>query len=205
MKKQVKPLRILAFVDVHGNEDALKILEKKSKNADILICAGDITIFEHRILHLMKKLDRIGKTVLIVHGNHEDPMLLAEICGRRKNVKMLHRKAYSDSRFPEYVFLGHGGEGFTYESPDFERFARSLKRQRLKGKKLVLVTHQPPYGCKVDFVWNHHGNRSYSWFIKKYRPVLHICGHLHETAGRKDKIGKTLVINPGPKGTVVMV
>lgn len=199
-----KLLRILAFVDLHGDEKALKILEKKAISADIIICAGDLTVFENKILYLMKRLDKMGKPLLLIPGNHEEPGLLSEICGRLNNIKMMHRKVYTDSRFPSYVFIGHGGEGFTHESEDFERFAKTIAL-KLKGKKIVLVTHQPPHNTKVDYIWSHHGNKSYTRFVRKYQPLLHVCGHLHETAGMKDKIGKTIVVNPGPKGIIVKV
>ena len=210
-KKQAKKgkLRILAFSDLHGSEKALAAIAKKAKKADLLVCAGDFTVFEHNILRIMRKLDAIGKPVMLVNGNHEDDMLVAEICKTLKNVKFVHRKVYCGSEFPHYASVGHGGEGFDTVSEDFERFARGisfrLQQLRKKGKKAIFVTHQPPHNTKVDYIWNHHGNKSYTKFVKKIQPLLHVCGHLHETQGKKDRIGKTLVINPGPKGTVVEV
>ncbi len=204
-----KKLRILAFSDLHGDEKALKLLEKKAKKADVAVCAGDFTVFENHILRIMRKLDGIGKPVILVNGNHEDSFLVAEICRKLRNVRFVHRRAYSCSQFPDYVFAGHGGEGFDTESEDFEQFNRRsssrLQQLRKKGKKIIFVTHQPPYGTKVDYIWAQHGNKSYSRFVKKVQPVLHVCGHLHETQGKKDRIGKTLIINPGPKGKIVVV
>ena len=37
------------------------------------------------------------------------------------------------------------------------------------------------------------------------KPDLVISGHLHETAGKEDKIGKTRLINPGPFGKILDV
>ncbi|MBI2581193.1 metallophosphoesterase family protein [Candidatus Woesearchaeota archaeon] len=207
--KKKRKLKLLAFSDLHGNEKALGIVAKRAKKADVVVCAGDFTVFEHNILRIMRKLDTIGKPVMLVNGNHEDEGLVYEICRTLKNVKQIHRKVYGSNEFPDYVFVGHGGEGFDSVSEDFERFARGisfrLQQLRKKGKKIIFITHQPPHGTKLDYIWAHHGNKSYTRFVKKFQPLLHVCGHLHETQGKKDRIGKTLVINPGPKGEVVEV
>jgi Icc-related predicted phosphoesterase len=74
----------------------------------------------------------------------------------------------------------------------------------IKKDKVILVTHAPPYNTKVDRInGNLCGNKSIRNFISEVKPVLAVCGHLHETAGKRDKIGKTLVINPGYKGMVI--
>lgn len=204
---QKRMLRALAFSDLHGSEKALKLLAKKAEKADLIICAGDFTVFENNILRIMRKLDSIGKPVMLVHGNHEDAMFVAEICKRLKNVKFVHRKVYGNNEFQNYVFIGHGGEGFDHVSEDFERFSASamkkIKLLKKQGKKIIFVTHQPPHNTKVDYIWAHHGNKSYTRFVKKVQPLLHVCGHLHETQGKKDRIGKTLVINPGPTGKIL--
>lgn len=213
MKKKAaakrKKLRVLAFSDLHGDEKDLKLLGKKAKNADVVVCAGDFTVFEHNILRIMRKLDALGKPVMLVNGNHEEPFLVAEICSKLRNVKFVHRRVHLCSEFPEYAFVGHGGEGFDHTSEDFERFAataiKKVKQLKKQGKRIVFVTHQPPHNTRLDYIWAHHGNKSYTKFVKKVQPVLHVCGHLHETQGKKDRIGKTLVINPGPKGKVVEV
>src|SRR3989338_748865 len=204
-----RKIRILAFSDLHGSEKALKAIAKKAKKADVVVCAGDFTVFENKILSLMRKLDAIGKPVMLVNGNHEDEMLVAEICRTLKNVKQIHRKVYGNNEFQDYVFIGHGGEGFDTVSEDFERFSASamkkIKLLKKQGKKIIFITHQPPHNTKVDYIWSHHGNKSYTRFARKFQPLLHVCGHLHETQGKHDRIGKTLVINPGPKGEVVEV
>ncbi|HIG98742.1 TPA: hypothetical protein HA231_04945 [Candidatus Woesearchaeota archaeon] len=202
-------IRILAFSDLHGNDAALRILARKAKKADIVICAGDFTVFEHNILRVMRKLDALGKPVVLVNGNHEDEALVAEICRTLRNVTFIHRKVYRDSGFPGYAFAGHGGEGFAHISEDFEQFSKASMKKLLaikkEGIKIVFATHQPPHNTKLDYIWAHHGSKSYSRFVKKIQPALHVCGHLHETQGKKDRIGKTLVINPGPKGKIVEV
>ena len=45
----------------------------------------------------------------------------------------------------------------------------------------------------------HAGLKLYRDVILKYKPLLHVCGHIHEAQG-KAKIGKTIVVNAGYGG-----
>src|SRR3989338_2088533 len=193
-------MRILAFSDVHNSESALRAIEKKAKKADLLACAGDFTYFEEGMARVLRRLNSFGKTVVLVHGNHEEPGNVKKLCSSLKNINFVHKKTL---RINGYAFVGHGGEGFALESKAFERFASRLKFR--KGERIVLVTHQPPHKTKLDFIWAHHGNKSYRKFIAKQKPVLAICGHLHETAVMEDKLGRTRLINPGDKGMIVEI
>ena len=69
-------MEILAFVDAHGSLSALRELKKKAARADLLVCAGDISIFEHGLVRLLYELNKINKPVLIIHGNHETEEIL---------------------------------------------------------------------------------------------------------------------------------
>jgi len=63
----------------------------------------------------------------------------------------------------------------------------------------VILSHVPPYGTKADLTHSglHVGSQALREFIEEKKPPLVITGHIHE--GRSvDKIGETLVVNPGP-------
>jgi len=64
-------MKILAFVDVHEDIKALNKIIDKSHIADLLVCAGDLTDFEQNMDLMLSMLNRIGKPVLIIPGNHE--------------------------------------------------------------------------------------------------------------------------------------
>ena len=75
-----------------------------------------------------------------------------------------------------------------------------------KDKKIILVTHAPPYKTNVDRIAGGHcGNKSIRHFIDKNKIDLVVCGHLHENFGKEDKIKKTRIINPGPFGKIVEI
>lgn len=194
-------MKILAFVDTHGNKTILKKLIEKADQADLLICAGDISNWGKQIKELLEPFEKLNIPLLIIPGNHETPDLLQRNLKNFQNVIPFHRAIY---QLNEYVFIGYGGGGFSEEDKDFESFIKKIKSE-LKDKKIILITHAPPFGTKLDSLTGlgHKGCESYTKFIVDYQPLIHICGHLHETANKADKIKNTTVINPGPAGKLI--
>ena len=105
------------------------------------------------------------------------------------------------------MFLGYGGGGFSQRDKEFEHLAKTKFNDAIKSnkdKKIILVTHAPPYGTKVDLIVGEHcGNKTFRDFIIKNKVDLHICGHLHENFDKKDNLKKTLIVNPGPYGRII--
>ena len=85
---------LLAFVDTHGDEKSLKKVKKKAEKADLILCAGDLTIFENKLKSLLRELNSFNKPVLIVHGNHESEEHLKEYCKKYENLIFFHKKFY---------------------------------------------------------------------------------------------------------------
>lgn len=192
-------MKILLFVDIHGSYSTLKELKEKAKKADLVICAGDISIFEENMDKILSKINKFDKPVLMIHGNHEGEKELKKACSKFNNIKFIHNKTYT---LGDIIFLGYGGGGFEKKDPKFEMAMKKFKD--LKDKKFVLITHAPPYRTKVDeLIDGHAGNASIRKFIEQTKPLLEICGHLHENDGKSDFIGKTKVVNPGYKGKII--
>lgn len=198
-------MKILAFVDLHGSLNTLKKISAlaKKENVDYVVCAGDLTIFGDAQQLLVKKMDEIGKPVIMLHGNHEDETVLRKMCKKTKNVKFLHKDVHEAG---DYVFMGYGGGGFAVTDKEFEQWSKEAMGKIPEGKKILLVTHAPPYGTKLDPILDQSaGCKSIRKFIKLVQPKINICGHLHENAGKKDRIDKTKLINPGPWGVILTV
>ncbi len=192
-------MKILAFGDMHASKRALKEIEKKAKKADILVCCGDFTIFGNGTKEILRFFSGLKKELILIHGNHEDEKEVERESRKYGNIHFIHKKSI---KIGDYEFIGHGGEGFSLRSREFEGFAKKFE----KSKNLILITHAPPYGTRLDKLrFGHCGNKSYSDFIKRAQPLLVICGHLHENELKKDKIGETLIVNPGPYGTIIEV
>lgn len=172
----------------------LKKIVDLSKKADVVIFAGDISIFGNHLDLIFKEISKITKPVLIIPGNHETKELIIKHSKPYKNIIAIHNKSV---KFQDYTFLGFGEGGFSTTDLEFEKFI-SQNKLVIKNKSWILITHAPPYGTKIDKIHgNHAGNKSITSVIKNYKPILAISGHLHETSGMEDKIGNTRVINPG--------
>ena len=200
-------MKILAFTDTHGSSTSFRRIEQKvkSQNPDILVCAGDLSIFEHGIIGIMRKLNKLQKRIIMVHGNHEDERNFSKYSNMFKNIIFIHQKCHFEN---DILFLGYGGDGFSVIDRKFERLARNFTKiiRKNKDKKIILLTHAPPYNTKVDkLVEGHCGNKSIRSFIDKNNISLMICGHLHENFGVEDNIKKTKIINPGPFGKIINV
>ncbi len=154
----------------------------------------------HEDMQVLKEFGKIGKKLYIIPGNHEEREGLLDITAEFPNAVNLHKKAV---KINGYIFLGYGGGGFAMESAEFRKLAREWYG-KYKGQKMVLITHGPPFGTTLDLLGNHHvGNIDYRQWIERLQPKLVIAGHLHETAGAVDKIGKTKVVHPGWAGMVI--
>ena len=198
-------MKILAFTDLHSSKEKIKKLMKKieKENPDIMISAGDTSNFGRGLKEIIEEIKKTGKSLLIIPGNHESQETIERISDNKKIID-LHKKTYEINNL---IFVGYGIGGFSQREREFEDFSDKIVKTIKKDSKLILITHGPPYGTKVDLIpgLGHIGCISYINFIKKYKPILHICGHLHETWGTEDKLDKTLIINPGPEGKIIEV
>src|SRR3989344_6808507 len=189
-------MKILAFVDVHGNKTALNKIIEKSKNADLLICAGDITNFGQGLNKIVNLLSKANKPLLIIPGNHETASEIRSL--KQEFVVDIHKTLY---RIDDYIFFGYGSGGFSLRDIALEKMTKEIK-QIVKNKKFILVTHAPTYGTMADTInGQHRGSVSITKMIYETSPIINICGHLHESANKKSVLKKTLIINPGPYGT----
>jgi len=200
-------MKILAFTDLHTSRFAIKKLRNKIKkhDPDILVCAGDISIFGLGMNFILNKLNKLKKKILIIHGNHESEKLLKKLCGKYKNLIFIHKKSY---KFNDYIFFGYGGGGFSLIDNDFDKVGKDFEKiiKKNNDKKIILITHAPPYKTKLDLiVGNPCGNKTLKNFIVRNRVNLYICGHLHENFGKKDIIKGTEIINPGPYGKIIRI
>jgi len=194
-------MKILCFTDLHGSDSIFEKIKEKSKKADLIIACGDISVFERDLSNLIKNLDNLGKRVFLIHGNHEDPSIMNELCKKTKNVVFIHKKVV---RVQNCLIVGYGGGGFGDSDSEYEKFIMKAKKVFKKEDKLIFAFHGPPSDNKLDFIYGRHvGNKSYTKAIIKIQPSIALCGHLHENFNQMDYIGKTLLLNPGPRGKFV--
>ena len=195
-------MKLLTFTDLHDDKQKLKELVKRASKSDIdfIICAGDISNFGSGLRSNLEAFDKIGKKFYFIPGNHEEGLDSEKFMRGLKNCIDFHKEAIE---MDDYVFLGYGGGGFSQQDPIFRKIARKWYGD-YKGKKIVLVTHGPPVDTTIDDLSGHHvGSIDYRKFIERIQPRLVICGHLHDTVGETDTIGKTKLIHPGWDGMII--
>ena len=200
-------MKILAFTDLHLSSVAFKKIKSKVKkrNPDLIICAGDVSIFEQGLDFILNKLNKLKTNILIIHGNHETSSVMKKLCSKYDHLIFIHKKYYKQNN---HIFFGYGGSGFALVEPNFyktgEKFQKIIRKN--KDKKIILITHAPPYKTKLDLiVGSHCGNKTFRNFVSRNKIDLYICGHLHENFGKKDHIKKTHILNPGPYGKIIKI
>ncbi len=203
-------MKILVISDLHAHNDVLDKMDDIFAQADAVIFGGDFAeCFKPETGK--EALDRLCKkheNIFAVLGNCDNEDFMEEL----ENQDVCIEKALV---FHEGLALaGSGGGTFFTGKTEFERtedeilsdFDIVMNSVEQTGdsslwRSLVLVSHNPPVGDKVDsFDGEHHaGSQKFTDFILKNKPVAVICGHIHEGTNI-EKIGDTVVINPGSLG-----
>jgi len=158
-------------------------------------------------------LKNLGVPVYFIPGNYDSKDFFKHVKGR--NLHYAHLRKF---RIGDYYFVFHGGYvdakiffntkvlGETPKESAIRRKRNNVEKKKIirlfsnVKNKTVFVTHMPAYSF-FDRVRNkkspmdkrHVGIEAYSYIIKKYKPKLYICGHMHENQGVK-KVGRTTVV-----------
>ena len=187
-------MRIYAVADIHGHSDKIALVRYNTLqlNPDVLVVAGDITNYIGSA-EILAQLNDIPVPVLAVRGN-TDLSKVEKMLEDFPNISPLHLRQVTIGSTP---FVGVSG---CIPIPFSSRICLNEMQVIEKLKPLiksnsVLVAHPPPWGT-LDEVFGrfHAGCRSMTKVIKMCRPMLMICGHIHERPGSVF-IGETLVVN----------
>jgi Icc-related predicted phosphoesterase len=202
--KNKKKTRILAVGDLHGDENLAKRIAKKAKdeNVDLVIIAGDLTLFEQSTKNLIGPYAKENKEVLLIPGNHETMSTIRHLTETYPKTKHIH--GYSIRKDD----LGIFGAGYNPSIGPFciedEEIFKVLKKGNDKVKDLkkkIMVTHSHPKGSIAEFS-GFEGSKAVARAIKEFKPDILITGHIHEAGGLQEKIGKTRVIHVARKPTI---
>lgn len=196
-------MRALILSDSHGENEVFQkasSLAKRLKVAIILIC-GDITNFGNvtQATSLLTPLTAMNLPLLYVPGNCDLSSFLKE---KIKKTQNLHARC---KKIKDITFIGVGCAPFSYLHTPSEFSENWLMDSLNRGfemcsseKKLIVLSHTPPFNTKVDLAYmnQHIGSKNIRRFIEEKKPLAIFCGHVHEAQGI-DRIGKSVVVNPG--------
>lgn len=194
-------MKILAIADVHGRTNFDKKVAQIITSADLVIIAGDITNFggEKEAQSILENFVALNKKIFVVPGNC-DLLSVNDVLTREGS------NLHGEMKIIENItFCGVGGCSKTpfhtpqeYSESEIEELLHRFNKKE-NTRFHILVSHAPPYKTKADkiFLGLHVGSRTIRNFIETFQPDLVVCGHIHEARG-SDKIGNTIIINPGP-------
>lgn len=187
-------MKILAIADLHSDEEVLDRLRAASavKRYDLVLFCGDLTdrgpvSYAEEVLSLFPRR-------FAVHGNMDGPDVEARLS--ELGVQLHGRKV----KLGEWNLVGLGGSnptpfGTPSELP--EEIIGSVLAKSGLDRFSILVSHPPPYGL-FDLVGSMHvGSKAVREAVERKKPLMVICGHIHEYEG-KEILDETLVVKLGP-------
>jgi Icc-related predicted phosphoesterase len=194
-------MKLLLFSDLHCDAKAAQDLVERSRQADVVICAGDLANTRRKLHVCLDILRTIARPTILVPGNNESLDELKEGCLGWATAHVLHGQGVT---IDGIAFYGIGGgipmTPFGDWSFDFTEHQATDLLANCPNEG-VLVTHSPPKGA-VDVASNGQslGSTAIRAAIERLQPKLVVCGHIHGSGGQTAKIGPTTVINAGPAG-----
>ncbi len=199
-------MKIVAISDIHGKLENLEKISDEIKAADAVFFAGDFSEDkkDETAKPVLDALCKMNDSVFAVIGNCDNPDLLDEI--EKEDVSV-----HAGIVFYEGLAIAgsSGGSVFT-KTTAFERTEEELQSdfdviknsnnpdEEGQWNNLVLISHNPPKDTVCDKInaGIHVGSQTFRDFIIQTKPLLVVTGHIHEGVG-SDKIGDTVVLNPG--------
>ncbi|MEZ0329627.1 MAG: metallophosphoesterase [Dissulfuribacterales bacterium] len=196
-------MKIIAFGDIHMEYGALQAVSGLA-GADMVIVTGDLTNFgNHEAAHqVISAIRDINPNIYAQPGNLDDVSVMTYLNELGIN---LHGRGFL---FEDVGVFGVGGSNPTpFNTPTefsedeigllLEQGHATVSHARIK----IMVSHAPPYDTAADRISNgmHVGSKAVREFIERIQPDFCLTGHIHE-ARSLDRIGRTVIINPGMLG-----
>lgn len=203
-------MRFLCCSDLHnGVAIAARLAARaREEGVDAIIVAGDLGHFLKHDHAMWNALASSGRPVLAVPGNH-DGIVTWNDAVERSGVSDV------DGRLVRLGEVAVAGWGWRWEAELWRPGVRPDPRlQRLRDmlrdvdpRKLVLVSHLPPWGVKIARAddGDDLGDDHLRDWIEEAHPWAVVCGHVHFPTARTSRIGETLVVNGGREGYVLTV
>ena len=106
---------------------------------------------------------------------------------------------------PDTAIFGVGASTFTpfgtpseFPESTFAAWLDACWQRARRYPHTVLVSHNPPKDTACDVIPGdvHVGSTAVREFLEEAQPDICLCGHIHE-ARAVDRVGRTVVVNPG--------
>lgn len=196
-------MKLLLFSDVHCNKQHCINLVKKSREVDVVIGAGDIGHLRSGLEETISVLKKIKTTTIFVPGNNESYDELEKSCENYGNFHVLHGNGLNISGI-DFYGIGGGIPVTPFGSWSWD-FDEDQGRLLLKDcpSSAVLISHSPPKGfLDLSSTGKSLGSIAVKEALVSKNPLLLVCGHIHESSGKKEKFNTSTIINAGPLGII---
>lgn len=185
-------MKVLAVADIHGSQYRLNLVLKNvaTYQPDLVVVCGDITQFGPGEL-ATTLLNQIPVQTLAIPGNIDTFDVDEGI--KSSNATNLHQRRVVVQGIP---FVGIGREIPT-PLKDMMIFEGKAQKplQEIVDSTSVLVTHYPPFKLQDKiFIGTHGGSKELRSLVDTSKPLLVLCGHIHEDPG-VTQTEKTTVVN----------
>jgi uncharacterized protein len=187
-------MKLLALSDLHADEDLLDRLRAiSSRNPyDAVLFVGDLTT--RGPVSYAEEVVSLFPRSFAVHGNMDTDDVVEKLDSM--GVLIHGRKV----KFGAWNLVGLGGSNQTpFHTPNElteEQIGEVLSRAGVNEFSIVLC-HPPPYGLFDSVGGVHVGSKAVRAMVEQKKPILLICGHIHQYEG-KEILGETLVVKLGP-------
>jgi len=200
-------MKILAASDVHNDKKIIDNLVSKAEKekVDLVLLCGDLTFVEADLTGIVGPFKKLNKKIILIPGNHET-FAAVEFLTKQYAPGVYNLHGRSVMFYNEIGIFGCGSANIgLFELPEDEvQELLEKAHEKIKdAKKQIMITHSPPLNTNLDALWTHVGSKGVRKAIEEFQPDLALCGHIHETFGKSTTIGKTKVINVGPKGIII--
>ena len=203
-------MKLLVISDLHAHNDVLDKMDDIFSKADAVLFAGDFAeCFKPETGdEALEKLCSKHDTIFAVLGNCDNEVFMQDLEDKDICVEkalLFHEGLAISGSGGGTIFTGKTEFERTEEDilSDFDVVVNSVDQSGDNSlwNNMILISHNPPVCQKLDsFDGEHHaGSQKFTDFIIEHKPLAVICGHIHEGCGT-EKIGDTVVINPGSLG-----
>ena len=195
-------MRVLAFSDLHRDLGGAADLVERSREAEVVIGAGDFASVHEGLAETIAALSGIEAPTVLVPGNNETEAALRGTVANAgwESATVLHGES---AEIDGVTFFGLGAGipttpwGWSFDLTEDE----AAERLAGLGTNAVLVVHSPPKGhCDRSSTGESLGSSAIADAIAATAPRLAVCGHIHEAWGERSAIGETEIANLGPRG-----
>jgi uncharacterized protein len=201
-------VKILIFSDIHNSRKALEAVV--AREADVYIDAGDLVSFQKGLREVGEVLKPLGERLWVLPGNHETHEDMRTLCARHGFVDFHRQLRTLEGAAGRTYWAGLGYSNITpFKTPgEYSEPEIAAALAAFAGRApLYLVIHVPPLGTKLDEFapGKHAGSSALRAWVERAQPAYLFCGHIHETAGMCDTIGRTECVNVGKQGLLVEI